>query len=92
MNISEISCPIKIKLDLEHHWGGGLTAQDFGQDWIRTLVSMAPDSSHRVIMGKSCDHSSSFIFDLFFFILSGNEDDHKISDGFKIRQDPTSDL
>ena len=25
---------------------------------------MATDSSHRVIMGKSCDHSSSFIFDL----------------------------
>ena len=52
MNISETSCPIKIKLHLEHHWGGGLTALGFGQDRVRTLVSMATDSSHRVIIGK----------------------------------------
>ena len=32
--------------------GGGLTALGFGPDRIRTLVSMATDSSHRVIMGK----------------------------------------
>ena len=31
---------------------GGLTAFDFGPDQIRTLVSMATNSSHRVIMGK----------------------------------------
>ena len=70
----------------------GLTALDFALDWIRTLVSMAIDSSHRVIMGKICDHSSSFIFDWDFFILAGNKDSHKISDGFEIRQDPTKDL
>ena len=52
MNSSETSCPIKIKFHLEHHWGGRLTALGFGQDRIRTLVSMATDSSHRVIMGK----------------------------------------
>ena len=52
MNISETSWPIVIKFHLEHHWGGGLTALGFGLDWIRTLVSMATDSSHRVIMGK----------------------------------------
>ena len=52
MNISETSCPIKIKFHLEHYWGGGLTALGFGQDRIRTLVSMATDGSHRVIMGK----------------------------------------
>ena len=45
MNISETSWPIVIKFHLEHHWGGG-----FGQDWIRTLVSMATDSSLRVRM------------------------------------------
>ena len=56
-----------------HHWGGGLAALGFGQDRIRTLVSMATDSSHRVMMGKPCDHSSSFSFDRSFFILSGNE-------------------
>ena len=52
MNFSETSCPIKIKFHLEHHWGGGLTALGFGQDQIRTLVSIATDSSHRVITGK----------------------------------------
>ena len=52
MNISETSWPIIIKFHQEHHWGGGLTAIGFGLDRIRTLVSMATDSSHRVIMGK----------------------------------------
>ena len=46
INISETSCPIKIKFHLKHHWGEGLTAKGFGQDRIRTLVSMAPESSH----------------------------------------------
>ena len=31
---------------------GGKDALGFGPDWIRTLVSMATDSSHRNIMGK----------------------------------------
>ena len=53
MNISETSWPILIKFHLEHHWGGGLAASGFGPDGIRTLVSMATDSSHRVIMGKT---------------------------------------
>ena len=52
MNISETSWPIVIKFHLGHHWGGGLTALGFGLDRIRILVSMATDSSHRVIMGK----------------------------------------
>ena len=52
MNISETSWPIIIKFHQEHHWGGGLTALGFGSARIRTLVSMATDSSHRVIMGK----------------------------------------
>ena len=52
MNISETSWPIVIKFHLEHHWGRGLTALGFGLDWIRTLVSLAIDNSHRVIMGK----------------------------------------
>ena len=53
MNISETSWPIVIKFHLELHWGGGLAALVFGLDRIRTLVSMAIDSSHRVIMGKT---------------------------------------
>ena len=52
MNISETSKPITIKLYLKHHWGGGKAALGFDADQIRTLVSMATDSSHRVIMGK----------------------------------------
>ena len=53
INISETSRPIIIKFHLENHWGRGLTALGFGLDRIRTLVSMATDSSHRVIMGKT---------------------------------------
>ena len=52
MNISETSRPITTKFYLKHHWGGGKAALGFGADQIRTLVSMAMDSSHRVIMGK----------------------------------------
>ena len=40
------------KFYLKHHWGGGLIALDFGPGRIGTLVSMATNSSHRVIMGK----------------------------------------
>ena len=36
----------------ELHWGGGKASLGFGPDRIGTLVSMATDSSHRVIMGK----------------------------------------
>ena len=53
MNISKISWLIIIKFHQKHHWGGGLTPLGFGPDRIRTLVSMATDSSHRVIMGKT---------------------------------------
>ena len=53
MIISEISWMIVIKFHKKHHWGGGLTPLGFGPDRIRTLVSMATDSSHRVIMGKT---------------------------------------
>ena len=49
---SETSRPITTKFYLKHHWGGGKAALSFGPDWIRTLVSMATDSYHKVIMGK----------------------------------------
>ena len=52
MNNSETSWPIIIKFHRKHYWGGGLAALGFGPDRIRTLVSMATNSSHRVIMGK----------------------------------------
>ena len=91
MNISETSWRMVIKFHLEHYWSEGFAALGFGPDQIRTLVSMATDNSHRVVMGKYCDHSSSFIFD-WFFILADNKDNHKISDEIEIRQNPTRDL
>ena len=78
MNISETSCPIKVKFHLEHHWGEGLPALGFRQDCFRTQVSMATG-----LMGKIFDHTSSFIYDWFFYFLAGNEDNHKISNGSK---------
>ena len=53
MNISETSWPIIIKFYQEHPWGGGFAALGFGPDRITILVSMATDSSHKVIMGKT---------------------------------------
>ena len=52
MNISETSGLIATKFYLKHYWGGGKSELGFGLDRIGTLVSMATDSSHRVIMGK----------------------------------------
>ena len=52
MNICETSGPIATKFYLKHHWGGGKAALGFWPDQIGTLVTMAMDSSHRVIMGK----------------------------------------
>ena len=60
MDISEASRPITIIFYLNHdHWGGGKAAWGFGADQFKTQVSMATDSSHRVIMGKTA--SSRFL-------------------------------
>ena len=53
MNISATSGPVVNKSYLKHYWVGGKDAIGFGPDRIRTLLSMATDSSHRVIMGKT---------------------------------------
>ena len=53
MNISETSRLIVTKFYLKHHWVRGKAALSFGPDRNGTLVSMAADSSHRVIMGKT---------------------------------------
>ena len=59
--ISKTSRPNATKFYLKHHWGHGekKATSDFGPDRIKTLVSMATDSSHRVIMGKTA--SSHFL-------------------------------
>ena len=80
MDISETSWSNIIKFHLKHYWGRGSAALGFGPDRIRTLVSMATDSSHRVIIGYSCEHSSSSIFHWIFFILAGNNDSNKSLD------------
>ena len=59
MNISETGRRNAIKFYMKHHWGGGKAALGFGADRIRTLVSIATDSSHRVIMGERA--SSRFL-------------------------------
>ena len=59
VRISETSRPIVTKFYLKHHWGGGKAALGFAANQVRTLVSMATDSSHRVIMGKRA--SSRFL-------------------------------
>ena len=56
----------------------GKASVGFDPDRIRTLVSMATDSSHRVIMGKttsSCFFSNAF--DRILFIIAGNHDMHE---------------
>ena len=52
MNISETSKPIAITFYRKHHWGREKAVLGFEPDRIRTLVSMATDRSHRVIMGN----------------------------------------
>ena len=44
---------VTMKFYQKHHLDGGKAASGFGPDGIKTLVSMAKDSSHRVIMEKT---------------------------------------
>ena len=66
---------IAIKFHVKYHLDGGKVASGFGADCIKTLVSVATDSSHRTIMGK---HFSCFLscFDTILFILAYNADGH----------------
>ena len=45
-NMKVTSWPIEITLYLKQHSGGGKAALGFGAEQIRTLVSMATNSSH----------------------------------------------
>ena len=56
---------------------GGKIAAGVGADWIKTLVSMATDSSHRTIMGKTVFSCFLSCFDPILFILACNADEHK---------------
>ena len=91
MNISETSSQITVKFYLKHHWAWGKAPEGFDLDWIRTLVSMATNSSHRDIMGKTTSSCFLKCFDWIFFILAGNDDMHESLDEFEIRPDSTMD-
>ena len=52
LNISKKSEPNAIIFYLKHHCGKGKVAIGFGSDRIRTLVSMATESSHLVKIEK----------------------------------------
>ena len=72
--------------------GRGKAASGFGADRVRTVVSIATDTSHRVIMGKTVSPLFfSFIFHPILFILAGNNGMHEISDEFEIQPDPITD-
>ena len=91
MNISATFGPITMKFYQKHHWDGGKAALGFGPDRIKTLVSMATESSHRVIMEKTVLPLLSVVFHLILFILAGNDDMHGSSEEFEIQPDLTSD-
>ena len=78
-----------IKFYLKHHWCGRKAALGFGADQMRTLISMATDISHRIIMGKRRHHVFSAVFDRILFILAGNYDIHESLHEFEIWPDPT---
>ena len=61
INISATSRPIGVKFYQKHYWGGGKASVGFDPDWLRTLVSMATDSSHRVIIRRNVSQSLTCI-------------------------------
>ena len=79
-NILETSGPIAIKFYLKHHLSDGKAALGFDADQIRTLISMATNSSHRVIIWKTASSRFLNCFNRILFILAGNDDMHKSFD------------
>ena len=71
--------------------GWGKCCIRFWQDRTRTLVSMATDSFHRVIMGKTVLSLFSAVFHPILFILAGNNDIRESLEEFEIRRDSTID-
>ena len=87
MNISATSGLMATKFYLKHHWVGGKATLGFGPDWIRTLVSMATESSHRVIMEKTVSPLFLGCLHLILFILAGNDDMHESPNEFEFPSD-----
>ena len=57
----------------------------------RNLVSLATDSSHRVIIRENGVATFSQLFRPIHFIFTGNDDMHGSSEEFEIQPDPTPD-
>ena len=91
MNISATSWPIGMKFYRKRHWCGGKASVGFDPDRIRTLVSMATDSSQRVLMGKRASSRFLECFDWILLILAGNNDMHESLDEYEIWLDSTTD-
>ena len=72
----------RMKFYPKHHWGGGKASVGFDLGLIRTLVSMATVSSHRVTMGKTASSKSRMFLIGTFLILAGNDDMHESLDEF----------
>ena len=81
----------RLKFYLKHHWGWGKASVGVDLDLIRTLVSMATVSSHKVKVGKMASSNSPMFLIGTFLILAGNDDMHKSLDEFEIWPDSTID-
>ena len=92
MNISETNGSIATKFYLKHHLGGGLAALGFGPDRIRTLVSMATESSHRVINGVSTFSRLLYIRSFSFLQVTKTCMRARTSSNFSLIGPPTEEL
>ena len=91
MNISVTRLPITIKFYLKHRLVGEGLHLVFCAYRIRTLVSMAIDTSRTFVMWKIVSSGFFKYFYKSFFILKGNDDMHKGLNEFKIRSDRAMD-
>ena len=72
----------RMKFYLKHHLGWRKALVGFDLDLIRTLVSMATVSSHRVTVGKTASSNSQMFLIGTFLLLTCNGDMHESLDEF----------
>ena len=75
----------RMKFLAEASLGWGKASVDFDLYLIRTLVSMATVSSHRVTVGKTASSDSRMFLIGTCLILAGNDDMHESLDEFDHR-------
>ena len=89
-DMHEISDEFKIRPDRTTDYAVSCL-ECFEADWIKTLVSMATESPHWLIMGKMVSPPFLGCFWSDPFYTCSNEHMHKISDEFEFRPDWTTD-